>query len=72
VKRTWSPQEDDLPWYVVCFQSGFESQGDAYAADSYEVMATSMTHSLEGVHLGVDTNSSAALEVLKFCTPGSV
>jgi len=54
----------------MSLQSGLESQGDAYAADSNEVMTTSMTHALESVHLSVDTNCSAAFEMLKLGTPG--
>jgi len=55
----------------VSLQSGFKSQGDAYTAYSNEIMTTSMADALESVHLGVDTDCSAAFEMLKLGTPGS-
>jgi len=70
VKRTWCSQEDNFAWYIVCFQSGFKSQGDTYAAYSNEVVTTSMAHALKSVHLSIDTDCPASFEMLKLCTPG--
>jgi len=53
----------------MSLQSGLESQDDAYAADSNEVMITSMTHALESIHFSIDTNCSATFKMLKLTMP---
>ena len=51
-------------------ECGFESDRNSNSADSYEVVATCMSHGWQGVHFGVDPNDSAPRSLGVFCSPG--